>query len=155
LSWAGKPCHVADNRDERQRRDRADARNRHQVADIAPGERLLGELALNELDFDIQRVVQAQVAARGEVGWRELRDNSARLMLDALISGTHDPNVLADLAKGALRKKIPALREALQGSLHRPSRAADRADARPDRLPRRDDRDALRAHRGAHPPFLA
>src|SRR5450755_238473 len=40
---------------------------------------------------------------------------SARRMLDALISGTHDPEVLADLAKGALRKKIPALREALQG----------------------------------------
>jgi transposase len=40
---------------------------------------------------------------------------STRKMLDALISGTHDPDVLADLAKGALRKKIPALREALQG----------------------------------------
>jgi transposase len=42
---------------------------------------------------------------------------SARKMLDALISGTHDPDVLADLAKGALRKKIPALREALQGRI--------------------------------------
>jgi transposase len=40
---------------------------------------------------------------------------SARRMLDALIAGTHDPDVLADLAKGALRKKIPALREALNG----------------------------------------
>lgn len=40
---------------------------------------------------------------------------STRKMLDALISGTHDPAVLADLAKGALRKKIPALREALDG----------------------------------------
>jgi transposase len=40
---------------------------------------------------------------------------SARRMLDALISGTNDPEVLADLAKGVLRKKIPALREALQG----------------------------------------
>jgi transposase len=40
---------------------------------------------------------------------------SARRMLDALISGTHDPEVLADLAKGALRKKLPALREALHG----------------------------------------
>jgi len=38
---------------------------------------------------------------------------SARKMLDALLAGTHDPDVLADLAKGALRKKIPALREAL------------------------------------------
>jgi transposase len=45
----------------------------------------------------------------------EVLGKSARRMLDALISGTHDPEVLADLAKGALRKKIPALREALQG----------------------------------------
>jgi transposase len=36
-------------------------------------------------------------------------------MLDALIAGTHDPELLADLAKGALRKTLPALREALQG----------------------------------------
>jgi transposase len=36
-------------------------------------------------------------------------------MLDALVQGTTDPEVLADLAKGMLRKKIPALREALQG----------------------------------------
>jgi transposase len=40
---------------------------------------------------------------------------SARRMLDALISGTHDPDVLAELAKGRLRTKIPALKEALQG----------------------------------------
>ena len=40
---------------------------------------------------------------------------SARRILEALISGTHDPEVLAELAKGALRKKIPALREALAG----------------------------------------
>ncbi len=40
---------------------------------------------------------------------------SGRLMLDALISGTHDPEVLAELAKGQLRKKLPALREALHG----------------------------------------
>jgi transposase len=39
-------------------------------------------------------------------------------MLDALISGTTDPEVLAELAKGKLRKKIPALREALAGRFH-------------------------------------
>ena len=42
----------------------------------------------------------------------EVLGKSARLMM---ISGTHDPDVLAELSKGALRKKIPALREALQG----------------------------------------
>ena len=40
---------------------------------------------------------------------------SGRAMLDALVSGSTDPNVLADLARGQLRKKIPALREALVG----------------------------------------
>jgi transposase len=40
---------------------------------------------------------------------------SGRAMLDALVSGTKDPAMLADLAKGKLRKKIPALREALEG----------------------------------------
>jgi hypothetical protein len=40
---------------------------------------------------------------------------SGRAMLDALVEGTTDPEVLADLAKGRLRQKIPALREALKG----------------------------------------
>ena len=40
---------------------------------------------------------------------------SGRAMLDALCQGTTDPAVLADLAKGKLRKKLPALREALEG----------------------------------------
>jgi transposase len=36
-------------------------------------------------------------------------------MLQGLIAGTHDPEVLAELARGRLRKKIPALRKALAG----------------------------------------
>jgi transposase len=40
---------------------------------------------------------------------------SGRAMLQALISGTTDPAVLADLARGTLRKKLPALRQALTG----------------------------------------
>jgi transposase len=40
---------------------------------------------------------------------------SGRAMLDALCQGTTDPEVLADLAKGKLRKKIPALKQALEG----------------------------------------
>jgi transposase len=36
-------------------------------------------------------------------------------MLEALVSGTHDPDVLAELAKGRLRRKLPALRDALEG----------------------------------------
>ena len=40
---------------------------------------------------------------------------SGRAMLEALLQGTTNPTVLADLAKGKLRKKLPALREALAG----------------------------------------
>ena len=40
---------------------------------------------------------------------------SGRSMLMALVSGTEDPAVLADLAKGLLRKKLPQLRSALEG----------------------------------------
>ena len=45
----------------------------------------------------------------------DILGKSGRDMLDALVSGTTDPNVLADLARGQLRKKLPALREALVG----------------------------------------
>lgn len=38
---------------------------------------------------------------------------SGRAMLEALASGTTDPVALSELAKGKLRKKVPALREAL------------------------------------------
>jgi transposase len=44
---------------------------------------------------------------------------SGRLMLDALVAGTTDPEVLADLAKGRLRAKLGALREALEGRFDR------------------------------------
>lgn len=44
---------------------------------------------------------------------------SGRAMLAALIEGTTDPEALADLAKGRLRAKIPALREALEGRFDR------------------------------------
>jgi transposase len=40
---------------------------------------------------------------------------SGRAMLDALVSGTTDPEILAELARGKLRAKLPALREALEG----------------------------------------
>jgi transposase len=40
---------------------------------------------------------------------------SGRAMLAALICGTTDPALLAELAKGSMRKKMPALREALEG----------------------------------------
>lgn len=45
----------------------------------------------------------------------DILGRSGRAMLDALVAGTTDAEVLADLALGKLRKKIPALRDALQG----------------------------------------
>src|SRR5205823_7068883 len=40
---------------------------------------------------------------------------SGRAMLKALVAGDRDPKVLAELAKGKLRAKIPELRRALRG----------------------------------------
>jgi transposase len=44
---------------------------------------------------------------------------SGRAMLQALVAGTTDPEVLADLARGRLRSKLPRLREALHGQFRR------------------------------------
>lgn len=40
---------------------------------------------------------------------------SGRAMLAALVAGERDPEVLAELAKGVLRRKLPELRRALRG----------------------------------------
>jgi len=40
---------------------------------------------------------------------------SGRAMIDALVEGTSDPAALSDLARGKLKKKLPALEKALTG----------------------------------------
>lgn len=82
---------------------------------------------------DLTRYRKAQIEERGREAQRldkvlqdagmklssvasDILGKSGRDMLDALVKGTRDPDVLADLARGALRKKIPALRRALEGS---------------------------------------
>jgi len=40
---------------------------------------------------------------------------SGRAMLEALLSGSTDPQILSELAKGRLRKKLPELKKALEG----------------------------------------
>ncbi len=45
----------------------------------------------------------------------DILGKSGRDMLDALVAGTTDPTVLANLARGQLRNKLPALQEALVG----------------------------------------
>lgn len=47
----------------------------------------------------------------------DIMGRSGRAMLEALLAGTTDPTVLAELARGRLRPKIPALREALRGQV--------------------------------------
>jgi transposase len=45
----------------------------------------------------------------------DILGKSGRDMLTALVKGNRDPEVLAELARGKLRSKIPVLRDALQG----------------------------------------
>jgi transposase len=45
----------------------------------------------------------------------DLMGVSGRAMVEALLHGTTDPAVLADLARGRLRQKLPALQQALRG----------------------------------------
>src|SRR5207244_2308013 len=44
-----------------------------------------------------------------------------RAMLEALVQGTTDPAMLAELARGRLRGKLPALRQALAGRFRGPT----------------------------------
>jgi transposase len=60
---------------------------------------------------------------------RHPRQTAAARCSTRLVAGTTDPELLAELAPGKPRKKIPALTEALQGP-RRAARAADRRDPR-------------------------
>jgi transposase len=83
----------------------------------------------------------------------DIMGKSGRAMLDALVSGTTDPVVLAELARGQLRKKIPALREALVGRFDQQHALIVGPDPGSHRLPRRGDRAAVRSDRAADRPF--
>lgn len=62
----------------------------------------------------LQRVLEAAQIKLSSVA-SDVMGVSGRAMIAALIAGTTDPVVLADLAQGKLRKKLPALRAALHG----------------------------------------
>ena len=81
---------------------------------------------------DLTRYRKAQIEERGREAQRldkvlqdaglklssvatDILGKSGRDMLEALVSGTRDPEVLAELARGRLRSKIPMLRRALEG----------------------------------------
>src|SRR5256712_10605528 len=80
---------------------------------------------------------------------------SGRAMLAELCEGRNDPEALAELARGKLRRKLPELRKALTGrfSAHHAllvSHLLSHID-----YPGRDDRRALGRDRGAAAPFRA
>jgi transposase len=78
---------------------------------------------------------------------------SGRAMLRALCEGTTDPELLAELARGQLRRKIPALREGPCRAFPRRPRAGRRPHPGPPRVPRRDDREPLGRDCGSDGPF--
>jgi transposase len=62
----------------------------------------------------------------------EILGISGRAMLAALVQGTTDPAMLAELARGRPRGKLPALRQALAGHFqghHALRRAAELGEA--------------------------
>jgi transposase len=72
---------------------------------------------IEERTREIQRLEKVRQDAGIKLSWVATRvlGASGRAMLDALLSGTTDPQVLAELARGRLRSKLPALRDALEG----------------------------------------
>jgi hypothetical protein len=78
---------------------------------------------------------------------------SGRAMLEALVAGTHDPELLAALAKSSAPDQAASAAGGPGRPLpHRPSRAAGRPDPGPRRLPGPDHRGALGADPAADRP---
>jgi hypothetical protein len=85
------------------RRLRMLTRYREQLMGARTRELVRLELMLEDASIKLSSVVSS------------LKTISARAMLTAMIAGETDPLVLADLAKGKLRRKIPELAQALTG----------------------------------------
>jgi transposase len=119
---------------------------------------------------DVTRYRKAQIEERGREAQRldkvlqdagvklssvatDILGRSGRDMLTALVAGTRDPEVLADLARGRLRTKLPILREALRGrfSAHHALLVGEILSCA--RLSGRGDRAAQQGGRPADRPF--
>ncbi len=72
---------------------------------------------IGERTQEINRLHKVLESANIKLGMvaTDVLGTSGRLMLAALLNGEEDPQVLADLARGLLRKKLPALQQALEG----------------------------------------
>jgi transposase len=66
---------------------------------------------------ELQRTLEGTNIKLGSVA-TDITGVSAMEMLTQILAGEKDPKVLAELARGVLRKKIPQLRRALQGVVH-------------------------------------
>jgi transposase len=62
----------------------------------------------------LHKVLESANVKLGAVA-SDILGTSGRDMLAALVAGTQDPEMLAELARGRLRAKLPALRQALDG----------------------------------------
>jgi transposase len=62
----------------------------------------------------IQKVLETANIKLASVA-TDVLGKSGRAMIEAMLAGISDAQALADLARGRLRKKLPALREALEG----------------------------------------
>ena len=71
----------------------------------------------NAVDNRIQKVLETGNIKLGSVA-SDVLGASGRKMIEALIAGEKDVGVLADLARGQLRGKIPDLKRALAGELN-------------------------------------
>jgi transposase len=65
---------------------------------------------------ELHRTLEGTNIKLGSVA-TDLTGVSATAMLQQLAAGVNDPELLAELARGGLRKKIPQLRKALQGTV--------------------------------------
>lgn len=72
---------------------------------------------VDERGREVQRLHQALEEAGIKLATvaTDVMGVSGRAMIEALVKGTTDPATLADLARGRLRRKLAALREALRG----------------------------------------
>ncbi len=83
----------------------------------------------------------------------DIMGKSGRDMLDALVAGETNPDVLGRPRAPADAQEDPRAARGPAGARRRPPSAVDRGDPAPHRFPRRADRAAHRHDRGADPPF--
>jgi transposase len=84
-----------------------------ELRDVTRYRRRVAEEAVREQQRLQKLLEDAQVKLDSVVS--AITGVSARLILEALCAGERDPEVLAELAKAKLRRKIPQLREAVPG----------------------------------------